>query len=228
MAPTPLLKDPRKRAARLRALIKRVEAGEHVQNRDINMLLTDTEREQFKRDLANLGDISAVNSNVQYPSDLDSYFKLIGQADRTYSEYHRNRNNKTQRKRPMKSHVAIAEGIYDRAQERLGELLGCADPVIKQAMIYWLDRPLNYTHGQIDFGLDPSCVPRKRGSRSQYAQKSDTGVLNKHEQKRRIKIDAMMAARLAMIAPKLAKRSANATTQPDLTKLRALIALRHS
>ena len=189
------------------------------------MLLTNTEREQFKRDLSNIGDISAVNTSVRYPSDLDSYFKLIRQADRTYSEYHRKRNNKTQRKPPMKSHVAIAEGIYDRAQERLGELLDSADPNEKQAMIYWLDRPLNYTHGQIDFGLDPSSVPRKRGSRSQYAQKCDMAIPTKHEQKRRIKIAAMMAARLAMIAPKLAKRSTNATTQPDLTKLRALTAL---
>ncbi len=190
------------------------------------MLLTDTEREQFKRDLANIGDISAVNGSVQYPSDLDSYFKLIGQADRAYSEYHRKRSNKKQRKRPMKSHIETAEGIYDRAQERLGELLDSADPIIKQAMIYWLDRPLNYSaEGTLDFGLDPSSVPRKRGSRSQYAQKSSVGIPNKHEQKRLIKIDAMMAARLAMIAPKLAKRPMKASAQPDLTKLRALTTL---
>lgn len=121
--------------------------------------------------------------------------------------------------------MATAEGIYDHAQERLGELLGIADAATKAAIIHWLDRPLNYTDGSLDIGLDPASVPRKRGSRSQYAQQTDMGVTNKHEQKRRIKIDAMMAARLAMLAPRLAKCSGRKRVQPDLTKLRALTAL---
>jgi hypothetical protein len=165
MAQRKLLDDPERRSARLRELLDRLYAGKHVQNRDITKLLTEQQWQALERELNEARRSQpVVEGSLDYPSELDGYFKLVDEATRRYALGER------QVGKPASSvHHREAETLCERAQEKLEELLGAASQIKHAAMLYWLDRPLIYSEtGALDLGSTPSVMPRKIGSRSRH------------------------------------------------------------
>ena len=197
MAPRTLRSEPKKRIRRLRELVRRLRAKKHVQNRDVEAVLTPQEWKACNTELANAGP-----TIIPYPVELDDYFKLIRAADFQHIK------NSTD-----------AEGYYEHAQERLEEILSSCSAQQRVAMEHWLDRPVEYDPktGKISIGLHPTSVPRRRGSRSQHANKLPSNVQTVWERKRQIKL-----GHLDMGLDSLRKKGNAAQSEANLRKLGAL------
>lgn len=167
MAAPRLLDEPERRIARLRQLIARLEANEHVQNRDIEKVLTPEQIAAFRSalDEAQCNTASSLTM-LPYPHELDRYLKLVNQGTLEYAKGERLKGK-------LSSHgrYRAAEALFERAREALEEALDLADSTTQAAIQFWLDRPIPLRErGALDIGLDPSTVPRKRGSHSKFTQ----------------------------------------------------------
>lgn len=167
MSPPRLLDEPQKRIARLRQLIAKLEANRHVQNRDIEKVLTPEQREAFCCALEEArGSTTSGLATLPYPHELDRYLNLVDQGTLEYAKGERLKGK-------LSSHARYraSEALFERAREALEETLGIADSTTRAAIHYWLDRPISHSEeGTLDIGLDPSSVPRKRGSRSKFTR----------------------------------------------------------
>lgn len=182
MAPRKLLEDPKRLGDRIRILLGRLERGQHVQNRDIEKVLTDEQRARFRRDL-NDASIGLTGPGFLYPTELDRYFSLIDQGTAAYAT-----GERLKQRAVASQHYRAADTFFERAVEALGEILSLADAQTRIAIEFWLDRPLHRTEtGALDIGLDPTSVPRRRGSRSRYAQQIPQ-IVASHEIVKQIKI----------------------------------------
>ena len=198
MAPKSLKNDPERREKRIRQLIESLEAKKHVQNRDIKLVLTP---EQWKDCKAGLKE--AETAVIPCPVEFDDYFKLVRAADFQHIK------NST-----------VAEGCYEHAQERLDEILSSCSAQQRGAMEHWLDRPVEYDPetGKISIRLDPSSVPRKRGSRSQHAKKLAPNAQTAWDEMRQIKLGHLNMALDSLRKPK----QANGLSKKEIAKLDAL------
>ena len=158
---------------------------------------------------------------MAYPVELDSYFELVKAADFEHVKMMLLLNNETSLKSGAVGRLSNgAESLYEHAQERLDETLSNCLPQQRSAMEYWLDRKVEYDQatGKIDIGLDPKSVPRKRGSRSQYAMKVASNAQTAWDQIRQIKL-----AHLNMALDSLQKsKQANGLSKKEIAKLDAL------
>lgn len=168
MAPPKLITNPQAHAARLRLLLARIAAGRHVQNRDIAKVLSEPRRQAFCKEIRQPASAHQPGTQLPaYPDELDGYFALVEQGTQTYARAERAKKRPEQSKRLH----ADAVTLFQRAQEALGEIIDSAAAHQSSAIEAWLDRTITRSEvGQIDFGLDPQSVPRKRGSRSRYAE----------------------------------------------------------
>jgi hypothetical protein len=108
--------------------------------------------------------------------ELKEYCDLLKKADDLYRRAERTNPNARPNKRTLMN-VAIhnrglstcallhvkAETAYERALERLEELLG-----IKPYLRECLDRPVSFDINNYNLSLDPQGVPRLKSSHSQY------------------------------------------------------------
>ena len=198
MAPRSLINDPKTREKRLKLLVKRLSAKKNVQNRDIKLVLTPAQWEA-----CNTAFTEVEAAVIPCPVELDDYFKLVRAADFQHIK------NST-----------VAEGCYEHAQERLDEILSSCSAQQRSAMEHWLDRPVEYDPetGKISIGLDPSSVPRKRGSKSQHARAVASNVQTVWGQMRQIKLGHLDMALNSLRKPK----QANGLSKKEIAKLDAL------
>jgi len=195
MAPSSFLQDRKKRKIRLKELIKKLEAGQPVQNRAIETIFTRSEWARFSRE-ANGKRGRGQQNTPPYPRELDEYFKRIDRATARYVALEREGSRKRMGRRLLERVRKSADGLFESALERLEEIISDCTGARRTAVEFWLDRPIKYDEtSHIDISLDPESVPRKRGSRSRYAEKAArlTG-LTAREQKRQIKIKHLRAA----------------------------------
>jgi hypothetical protein len=190
MAPKSLRNDPEKREKRIKELIERLKAKKHVQNRNIEAVLTP---EQWADCNTALKEAEGVGDGavVAYPVELDSYFELVKAADFEHVKMMHLLNNEASLKSGAVGRLSSgAESLYEHAQERLDEILRNCLPQQRSAMEYWLDRQVEYDPetGKIDVGLDPQSIPRKRGSRSHHAKKVASNAQTAWEQIRHVKL----------------------------------------
>ncbi len=147
-----LTEKDHKRIAKLVKLQQSLIAGEHVQNRTLQNNLTSAQYEEFS---------ISWDREKQYredhfgkkPEAIAEYEGLLRKADFAF-----NRGDAYSRKGNRKEAADFlykAEHLYERAIERLSELLS-ADPTIQT----WLDRDFD-----AGVSLSPSSVPRARTSR---------------------------------------------------------------
>lgn len=193
MAPRSLKNDPKKREKRLKELSERLEAGQDVQNRDIEKVLTAEEWTRFNEAMQGVTGSEEVAA-IEYPDVLDSYFLRIDEADSKYEALARALSRDAARYVTARLSNE-ADGLYERARERLEEILGLCSAEQRGAVEYWLDRPIEHSEANaLDIGLDPTTVPRRRGSRSKYTRTNNAGGPTAHEQKRQIKLGHLTMA----------------------------------
>ena len=165
MAQRRLLDSPQQRKARLQELLDRLNAGQHVQNRDIQKLLTEQQWQALERELAEARRSEPVAEGMpDCPRELDGYFELVDKGTLRYAM-----GERLAGKPSSHVHYRASETLFAQATERLAEAIGAASHAEREAMLHWLDRPLTYSEtGEVDLGSSPSAMPRKVGSRSKY------------------------------------------------------------
>ncbi len=217
MAPRSLKNDPMKREKRIRELIARLEAGTHVQNRDLEAVLNPGEWTHFCRDLKDPYGYGQV-SPLRYPDEIDDYFKLIDQADAKYLALERSLQRGSGPDVVAKLSTQASEH-YQHAQERLEEILGRCTAADRGAVEYWLDRPIEYAEtGQIDIGLEPTTVPRKRGSSSKHARIGYGHRSTVYEHKKQTKIGHLSMALDMLTKPPKANAVSKKMAQLDVLR----------
>lgn len=166
-----------KRADKLERLLQRLQAGQIVQNRDIQKWTTEEEYREIE-----LAWQSELQQRVQVkdkPSELGDYEELLKIADLLYW-----RGEKLSNKGALSAIrlFNIADTAYERALERLQEILD-ADRSIE----FWLDRDVDFTT-KGNLSLCPDGVPRLITSRSLCRR---PGRALPQDQKRQVKANEL-------------------------------------
>lgn len=170
-----------KREAKLRGFLAKLEAGQHVQNRDLDTWLG--------TDCAGI-----IHGAWQQQLDLRKDFSEKPAAIVEYENLFRKARmleNRANVNRPMgKSEKQLAlhdkaDVAYERLSERLQELL-YSDP----SLVNWLDRVPDFTAGN-EASLCAIDMPKVRTSRSLDNMSDGMGV---EESKRQVKIDVIRDA----------------------------------
>ena len=171
------LKEPTsrdlKRADKLERLLKRLQTGQIVQNRDIQKWTTEEEYQSIE--LAWERELEQRVRADQKPSELQGYELHVKTADFYYWRGNKRSNASSAM---AEKFFHLANTAYERALERLEEIMA-ADPTIA----YWLDRDVDFTP-KGDLSLCPDGVPRLITSRS-HCRRPGSSLFR--ENKRQIK-----------------------------------------
>jgi hypothetical protein len=170
-----------KREAKLRELLAKLEAGQHVQNRDlVTWLGADW--------------VGAISGAWAQQQELRQTFSEKPDAIVEYEELFRaarmleNRANVNKANGKSPKQLALhqkAEVAYERILERLQELLD-SDPSLAE----WFDRVPDFTPGNSP-SLCAEAMPQVRTSRSVYNMSDGSGML---ASKRQVKINVLRDA----------------------------------
>ena len=158
------------RALKLEALLAKLEAGEHVQNRTLKTWLTDDEYQLLITGWDTQKQLrDELNSK---PEQLTDYEHLLKLADFTYNkaEAYSNRGKHS----AAKLLFSQADRHYEKALERLQEIIA-DDPQLH----LWFDRDTEWAF-ENTLSLSPVSVPRCFTSRSQNKLSSSSHYLQ-HE-----------------------------------------------
>ena len=186
-----------RRLKRLQKLLTRIDEGADIARRDLQNALTEQEWEVFEQDNGYLRDEDEI-LNDSRPDALNSYLELLKKADFYYSRAESTK--KTRRSRI--DHLGQAgktrlynkaDTYYERAIERLNEILSAADAYTQHQILMHLDRPWDLG----DFpNLGPVLMPRLRKSRS--INSLSVGGPTKFDAKRENKRTAIQSAIAAL------------------------------
>lgn len=208
MAPKKISNDPKRRSKRIKTLIQRLKDDCHVQNRDIEAVLMVSEQDAFRRELAAIRD--SERHPHAYPDELDSYLRLLEEADLAAARAERWKGRAASARRQMSLRL-IEEpmGLYEHAMERLTEIWQTANNAQRAAIEYWLDRPLQFTEmGNVEWpGLDGASAHRIRGSKSRYANRELVDPPTLHDKRRDAKIRHLDGALLSLDANEHTKKA---------------------
>jgi hypothetical protein len=176
--------------ARIVELLARLRKGNDVQARDLKLVLTEKQHQlmlQAWHEQKELRVVEKPAEVVEYEALLQDALMRYGQYDR-YSARNTTRSNViVDRQKRAKELGSKAEGAFERALERLEEIVS-VDPSLQ----IWFDRPLDFNAGS-EISLGPIGMPRVRTSKS-----LDNGLLGQAatrfgaiNDKRQVKIDAL-------------------------------------
>lgn len=192
-----------KREAKLRGFLAKLEAGQHVQNRDLETWLgTDCAgiiRGAWQQQL------DLRKEFLEKPAAITEYQYLF-RAARILENRSEGYSTRGKHKQAQIFH-AKAEAAYERLSERLQELLYC-DP----SLVNWLDRVPDFTAGN-EASLCAMDMPKLRTSRSLDNMSGGMGV---EESKRQVKIGVLRdALREIEIARNPVTTADNSSTRLD-------------
>ena len=188
-----------KRRDRLNALHKRLQAGKHVQNRDLETWLTDDE---FAAYLAEVGDQRALRSDVEEkPEQIVRYEQLFQQARlmENRAEGYSTRGNFKQ----AKIFRAKADAAYERLLEHYNEILAG-----DFSLTEWFDRSVDFDPENAP-SLVAECMPQVITSRSlnNASQPMNRRLMVSRNE---IKLRAVEAAIFALDAEPIAEQELDA------------------
>lgn len=181
-AKTPALSEKgKRRLKKLKVLLAKLNAGQHVQNRDLQTWLTADEYEQMEKDWQ---EQKTEFRNIEKPAELNEYELRLKKALLLYSRAdYLSRKGKSAGAKELFNQ---ADTAFERTIECLQELLQL-DP----GKEIWFDRALDFSAGS-HIGIDPESIPRIVTSRSRERQGS--GILNAQQSKREIKVSVVETA----------------------------------
>jgi len=179
------------RAARIRELAARLEKGEDVQARDLKIVLTAEQYEEYQRRWQEQLD----HRNAKKPTDVSQYESLLQEALLSYAKFDRYSGkgssrsnlivNRSQRTQNLKN---TADRLFEEALEFLN-VATLRDPNIEG----WFDRRLDFRPDS-DLSVDPVGMPRVITSRSAdnlSSRKASFGLKSKRELKLEILREAL-------------------------------------
>lgn len=160
--PKKLTPDETKRANKLKALIVKLNAGEHVQNRQLKNWLTEA---QYKTMLDNWqGQLALRLEMKDKPDQIVKYEHLLRQAIFTY--------NKAESFSSKGKHTT-AEPMFNKADGEFEDVLQHLQAIISidPSLSIWFDRPLDFGNDS-ELSIDPDSIPRVIVSRSHFSKSS--------------------------------------------------------
>jgi len=187
-------KQQARRLKRLEALLAKMDAGKDVARRDMKSALTEEEWAEFEYHNSFIDAEDDVYGDR--PAELDKYIEMLKKADFLYNARAESTPVTNRTKRDMRGRTGRkrlydeAELAYEKALEYLNKILS-TNPQTAAVIRMWLDRPCDDTPGY-EPALDPTSMPRARGSRSHYAQEDNSGT--KFDKKREYKRQALEEA----------------------------------
>jgi hypothetical protein len=196
---------------RIIELLARLREGNDVQARDIKLVLTDKQHQLMRVAWKEQIELRA----IQKPVEVVEYEELLQNALMRYGQYERYSARKASqsniivdRQKRTKELGRKAEGLFERALERLDEIIS-AD----QSLQIWFDRPLDFS-AESNISLDPIGMPRVITSKSLDNEllgqaASRFGAI---KDKRQVKMDALEDALAGM------DRSAMTTEQKRIER----------
>jgi hypothetical protein len=177
---------------RLEKLIAKAEDGEDIANRDIQNAVPDGIWADYQNALSLA---KATNEQAaELPAELADYFERIKSADFLFARAEHTkvtpRSKIDHSGRPGRQRLyAKAEAKYERALERLQEILSVADAKTEYRVRAALDRDVDFTPGK-EPTPDNGSVPRRKHSRS-IQSGLETPI---NETRRALKLRALQAA----------------------------------
>lgn len=161
------------RTEKLKAILKKLESGEHVQNRTLQTWLTEEEFANIEYEWENQKELRKELKDK--PDEVIEYDKRLQKAILAYNKYasYKDRNTIKKAKNDSDKH-------FERLLEYLQEIIE-ADPSLAE----WFDRKLDFSFGG-NLSIDPIGIPRVNTSRSLDTQASHPRKLTKNHVKRNI------------------------------------------
>jgi hypothetical protein len=174
--------SPEERLVKLKAILKELKKGNHVQNRRLKTWLTDDEYSGFEGQWNGQKELRAERSDK--PHEILEYEELLQKG--IFSANRANAYDTKGRKKGAEALSYEAQSLYETALEYLHEIL-TADPSLER----WLDRHVDFTAGR-EPSLDGVGMPRATTSRSLDNQGG--GLLVGEMSKVEVKIDVVERA----------------------------------
>jgi hypothetical protein len=179
--------------ARIIELLARLREGNDVQVRDLKLVLTEKQHQLMLRAWQEQKELRV----VEKPAEVVEYQELLQDALMRYGQYDRYSARKAtrsnvivDRQKRTKELGSKAEGAFERALERLEEIISI-DPSLQ----IWFDRPLDFNGGG-DISLDPIGMPRVITSKSlDNSMRGQAATrFGEKKDKRQVKIDVLQDA----------------------------------
>lgn len=194
-----MVTDAVKKQVKLRRLLERLQAGQHVQNRDLETWLT---ADEFAAYLADVNGQRALRSDVEEkPEQIVRYEELFQQARlwENRAEGYSTRGNFKQ----AKNFRAKADIAYERLLEHYSEILAG-----NLALTEWFDRSVDF-HPKNAPSLVAECMPQVITSRSlnNASQPMNRRLMVSRNE---VKLRAVEAAIFALDAEPIAEQELNA------------------
>ncbi len=212
--------------ARIVELLARLRGGTDVQPRDLKLVLTERQHQQMDQAWKE----QKVLRVIEKPVEVLEYEKLLQGALMRYGQYDRYSARKAtrgnvivDRQNRTKELGSKAEGAFERALERLEEIISI-DPSLQ----IWFDRTLDFNGGD-DISLDPIGMPRVITSKSlDNSMRGEAATrFGEKKDKRQVKINALEDALVEIDRSLLTadqKRLEKEKDAQNATKLKGLFA----
>ena len=170
---TELTRDEATKLAKLEAIAAKLRSGENVQNRQLQVWLSDDEcaaiDAEWQEQLALREELK------EKPEELKRYEKKLRDATFQYNraEGYSNKHKHT-----------LAKKFYDKSESLCEDALEILEEIIRAdaQMQIWFDREIEFAAGG-DLGADLVSLPRVVTSRSNERQRSDVRIVSKREVK---------------------------------------------
>lgn len=170
-----------KRATKLRGLLKRLEQGKNVQNRDLQTWLGEDGYAQYEQEWATQKDLRDELGNK--PAEIVEYERLLKRANFAFNKAER--YSQKGKYETAKKLFGAADVEFERLLERLQEIVA-ADP----ALCVWFDRETAWD-AESEHSLHPEHVPQIVTSKSPYNRAPTGGILQRKQNKQAVKIGAI-------------------------------------
>jgi hypothetical protein len=215
-----------KRKARLIALLERMDRGDDVANRDLQIVLSEAQFEHMQADWSSQLEMRAAVKDK--PPEIIEYEKRFKAATFEYSKAE-SYSESTRRKPVMgRDGKKTNRRAYERSESRFEKLLEYLQERVtaNPSLASWFDRELDFRlEGTL--GLTPESVPRVVTSRSVDVQ--GKGWLTNMQSKAQLKRAALAAALADLEAAEArTKRIAARIEQEDAEAAAAQVALLRS
>jgi len=215
---------------KLHKLIVQLEmilAGKNVSDKRMQAVMT---AEEYAEYVASL-DIVMHNSEIDYgdgmPSELKKYKAKLQMADFQNNKFEKMSGEKEFGKKNHSSATLTkmssrAEGLYEDALERLGEIWSAASPAEQYELQKWMDREIDIDKGtDSTINAEAGGVPRVRGSKSGHALDSGLPKLSKRLKRKECQLQALRTAACAIAFEQ--HKQEEVATQESTDRIRDLL-----
>ena len=148
---------------RIIELIKRLEDGDTVQARDVDLVLTTRQQAELRSDWKEQLELR----KIEKPSSVIRYEKKLQEALMWYGRYEQFRTKKTKGNGTALERFARREALGRKQESLFEDALEILQETVSEDenLRTWFDRDIDFSFGS-NLGIDPISMPRVLSSRS--------------------------------------------------------------